>query len=246
MYRKLRMWFCFMVGLDGFQDPRVPLLRSCENDVKKLKDAYYKRIQPITSIVFTRNSKRIPRPGSLDAIDSNTILNELKVVSKRCEKDDNLIVHFSSHGQNIDNELYIYSQTTKVSSVNATILSAVRFSDIMDILEAECRAKYILITIDTCFSGAAKGYNITSKVSSHMGETVIVVIAGCSYDQQAIEDEGTQLGQFTSNLINCLDTHTKRCISVKSIYNCISIGTTARYVIYGQTNPKSMDDLHIN
>ena len=240
------MWYGFMVGLDGFQSPHVPLLRSCKKDVEQLEIAYKKRIKLQDITVLTKSRNEVPREGSMHAIDSNTILRKLKEVSKNCKEDDNLIVHFSSHGQNIDNELYIYSQATRVSSVDATILSSVRFSDIMGILEDGCRAKYILITIDTCFSGASRGHNITSCFPSEMDKTVIVVISGCSSNQKASEAEGTQLGQFTSKLIHCLGQHTLGCISAKSIYNCVNKDRKARYMIYGQADPKSMDDLHIN
>ena len=118
-----------LVGVSNYDNPRIPNLEACKNDIEAVKDALIKGL-----CVSQRDIRSL---GSSGTVNISKFANELKIASMLVEADDTYIFYFSGHGSN---------GTLALSETN------VRVQEVIELVN-EIKAKNKIIILDSCRSG---------------------------------------------------------------------------------------------
>lgn len=106
------------------------------------------------------------------------------------EREDTILLYFSGHGLlSADGELYFAASNTRLSRLEDTGLGAERLARQI----GRCRAKKILLILDSCFSGAFPGSIAKGAVDVNFGELQgagTIVLTASNSTEYAYEGKG--------------------------------------------------------
>lgn len=133
---------------------------------------------------------------------TNNIIKQLSKLSSNVKQDDVVMLFFSGHGMNENEERYLV--TYDVSSAE-DYYTGVNFSFIRkrmkDMVSKHC---HVIIFMDACHSGAMAGTKGTEKGISLATPGVIGYYSSTAYEKSA-ETENLQNGVFTSAILSALE-----------------------------------------
>jgi uncharacterized caspase-like protein len=149
---KVRQKWALVVGIDSFQDKRLPGLRFAVKDstdfASFLKDPNGGRFDP-AHVVHLENGD-----ATLQGIRRG--LGELRV---KAQPDDLVVVYVASHGspREIDPNgvSYIATNDTNLDDAATLYATSLQMIDLVQQINREIRAQRVVLILDTCFSGDA-------------------------------------------------------------------------------------------
>ncbi|REK90671.1 hypothetical protein DY245_08885 [Streptomyces inhibens] len=121
------------------------------------------------------------------------------------EASDVRLLYYVGHGLvSPGNELYLATRATD-DPVTGLMLNALPYQAVRDIL-GECRARSVVVVLDCCFAGRARGAFGTAAAHAFelasLGGTYVLTSA--SADEQALAPVGAQYTAFTGELLSFL------------------------------------------
>ena len=149
---KVRQKWALVVGIDNFQDKRIPGLHYSVKDssdfVDFLKDPKGGRFDP-THIVHLENDK-----ATLEGIREG--LGRLRV---KAQPDDLVVVYLSTHGspreQDPNGVSYVVVNDTNLDDAATLYATSLQMIDLVQQINREIKARRVVLVLDTCFSGDA-------------------------------------------------------------------------------------------
>jgi uncharacterized caspase-like protein len=149
---RIKQKWALVVGIDTFQDKRIPGLRFAVKDSKDftdfLKDPDGGRFDP-SHIVHLENDE-----ATLQGIRKG--LGRLRV---KAQPDDLVVVYLSSHGSPRDIDpngvSYVVTHDTNLDDSETLYSTSLQMIDLVQEINREIRAQHVVLILDTCFSGDA-------------------------------------------------------------------------------------------
>lgn len=199
------------IGIDHYQDPRVPTLRYSVNDARTLQQMFANSIVCRTSLLIdTLATARRIRQSVVN------IANEAK-------EEDSVILYFAGHGAmeeieekggKMDSNTYLVPFDADRDDLESTALS-------MDIDIARffrrLKARNVILFVDSCYSGEAGGRTFPVKGVTYRREPSLLleslnlitgkgrlIVTAAKSNELAHEDAAVQHGIFTHFLIEAL------------------------------------------
>ena len=149
---KIKQKWALVVGIDKFQDKRLPGLRFAVKDstdfANFLKDPNGGRFDP-THVIHLANDG-----ATLEGIRRG--LGELRV---KAQAEDLVVVYLASHGSPRDRDpngvSYIATNDTNLDDAASLYATSLQMIDLVQQINREMRAQHVVLILDTCFSGDA-------------------------------------------------------------------------------------------
>jgi hypothetical protein len=209
-----------IVGVNNYIDSEP--LRYAVNDatsVKELLEKMYDQ-KDIILIADSLESRFTPL--------GNNILANIEILSKTAEEDDNIFFYFAGHGRDVNGEPALLSSDYRDE---VGLKASIRIEDVKKTFE-ESKAKFKLLILDSCHSGAEKGREKSGYMSRSMFDAIsdvpegFVIISACDLNQISFEDEKLEHGVFTSYLLEGLegkaDANGDKEVTVHELYDYIT------------------------
>jgi uncharacterized caspase-like protein len=149
---RVRQKWALVVGIDSFQDKRIPGLNYSVKDsrdfVNFLEDPAGGRFQP-SHIVHLENEQ-----ATIEGIDEG--IGRLRADAK---PDDLVVIYLSSHGSPRDIDpngvSYIVTHNTNLENAATLYATSLQMIDLVQHLNRDIKAQQVVLILDTCFSGDA-------------------------------------------------------------------------------------------
>jgi uncharacterized caspase-like protein len=149
---KVRQKWALVVGIDSFNDKRIPTLHFSVKDssdfVDYLKDPKGGQFDP-AHIIHLANDK-----ATLEGIREG--LGRLRVDA---QPDDLVVVYLSSHGSPRDIDpngvSYVVVHDTNLDDAATLYATSLQMIDLVQQINREVKARRVVLILDTCFSGDA-------------------------------------------------------------------------------------------
>ncbi len=149
---KVRQKWALVVGIDSFNDKRIPTLHFSVKDssdfVDYLKDPKGGQFDP-AHIIHLANDK-----ATLEGIREG--LGRLRVDA---QPDDLVVVYLSSHGSPRDIDpngvSYVVVHDTNLDDAATLYATSLQMIDLVQQINREIKARRVVLVLDTCFSGDA-------------------------------------------------------------------------------------------
>jgi len=149
---KIKQKWALVVGIDKFQDKRLPGLRFAVKDstdfANFLKDPNGGRFDP-THVIHLANDG-----ATLEGIRRG--LGELRV---KAQAEDLVVVYLASHGSPRDRDpngvSYIATNDTNLDDAASLYATSLQMIDLVQQINREMRSQHVVLILDTCFSGDA-------------------------------------------------------------------------------------------
>ena len=149
---KVSQKWALVVGIDSFNDKRIPTLHYSVKDssdfVDFLKDPKGGQFDP-THIIHLANDK-----ATLEGIREG--LGRLRVDA---QPDDLVVVYLSSHGSPRDIDpngvSYVVVHDTNLDDAATLYATSLQMIDLVQQINREVKARRVVLVLDTCFSGDA-------------------------------------------------------------------------------------------
>jgi uncharacterized caspase-like protein len=205
--------FALFVGIDTYADPRIRTLRFAKADAVRFKQLIEEHIDESERCTFLLTDRDATR---------SEILKKLGVeIATQATQQDIILVHFAGHGspeigERVDEaNRYLVPYDAEYSNIFGTCIDMHR--DLTSVLE-RLRAHFIVVLIDTCFSGMAGGRTfegpnlnrlktkfrpLISLQTMDLGEGRVIISASDD-DEVAFEDEKLGHGIFSAALFDAL------------------------------------------
>lgn len=207
----------FAVGNNIYTDKNYPKLKKCENDAEGiynlfLDKKYLKGVKE-QSILLTS--------GNYD-ISKELFMNKLREIINCAKIDDQLIIYFSGHGEQVEGEFALVLCDTVSCDANTYI----RISEIEDALSA-CVCKTKIAIFDACYSGTdligSKSIRPTKKTMEELirESRGMIILSSSTANQPSNQKSPSCYSLFTHFLIegmsgNAIDIST----SMMDLYEC--------------------------
>lgn len=173
-------------------------------------------------ILITDNSEPKFTP-----LNSNIVAN-IKILSQTANENDNIMFYFAGHGKEIDGEPVLLPADFRDE---VGLASAIRIEEIKNELDAS-KAKFKLLILDSCHSGAVKGRAESGQMGNSMFKAVdnapngFAIISSCGLNQVSFEDEELKHGVFTHYLLEGVkgqaDANGDRVVTVHELYDYVT------------------------
>lgn len=202
--------YCLFIGINRYEDDRIPTLRYAVNDAKTLYGIFSSSLECETKMLLDHEAT------------ARKIKQAVTRISQKVMEDDSIILFFSGHGAmeeipntygDSDLATYLVPFDADRDDLEATALS-------MDIDVArffrKLRAGNVFFFVDSCYSGQAGGRTFPVKGVAFKDiqpgypqlEKIIgngrIIITAADLTELAIEHETLQHGIFTYFLIDAL------------------------------------------
>ena len=144
--------WALLIGVDSYDENRqgdfyLPNLQACVKDVKALdavlRDAERGGFTQITMLVTNDTPDESDDPTDLN------ILRGLKELVDRTEPNDLVLIYFSGHGWQVEDEAYLLPQNVNVAFPSRT---AIRSADLNQMIN-QMKAEKVVTILDACHSG---------------------------------------------------------------------------------------------
>ena len=182
-----------------------------------LKDIYEKGI-----ILLTDEQEKRFTPLA------NNIISNIQLISQNAHETDNIFFYFAGHGKEVDGEPVLLPSDYRDE---IGLKAAIKIEDIKAEFE-KSKAKFKLLLLDSCHSGAVKGRGDIGNMTRSMYESIsdipegFAIISACSLDQRSYEDEKLKHGVFTHQLLEGIkgkaDANNDGEITVNELYDYVT------------------------
>lgn len=167
-------------------------------------------------------------PGSVrtlvDPADPKAFLRALAETAAAAE--DVLLLYYVGHGLvGHDGELYLATHETEDTGIGLAV-EALSYATVREALTA-CRARSIMVVLDCCFSGRARG-SFGTAVADAFEQTYVhgsFLLSSASATEQALAPEGDEYTAFTGELLRFLrdgDPGAPRQLTFEDAYRHLS------------------------
>lgn len=180
-------------------------LNKCINDANEI----YRVFEAISPLNLNKEKSIIMVSNKYKSdTTKNKIINSIKDVCNKVADDEKLILFFSGHGHELDNDNYVVPSDCG----NVTKENLICVNDIVNILE-NSKAKIKIVLLDSCCSGVidkySKGLNEYSfKTMKDYIESAksTAIISACGKKEIATEESpNSTLSLFTTYLVEALE-----------------------------------------
>jgi hypothetical protein len=208
-----------LVGVDTYEDDRIPQLTYAKADAQRLARALK---------ASEGRSVREVRTSVLSTPDVNpaTVLRAISEAAKATGPDDSLVIFYAGHGMNdrrnngSEDTLLMSLPGTRVADLRNTALPWTALADAL----ADARGT-VIVLIDACHSGIAgiEAFITNDRAVSALftrGGAPMVVLAGSKGRQSSLEDPDTQGGFFTIALAEAIATR-RGLIDLSALYAAV-------------------------
>jgi uncharacterized caspase-like protein len=144
--------WALVVGIDEFQDKRIPRLNYAVKDSKDfvdfLEDAHGGRFEP-SHILHLEN----------EGATLKGIKEEFGKLRVKAKPDDLIVLYLSSHGspryRDPNGVSYIITYDTDLQDSATLYASSLQMIDLVQEINREIKARHVVLILDTCYSGDA-------------------------------------------------------------------------------------------
>jgi hypothetical protein len=194
--------YVLAIGVNEYQDPRIPKLRFAEQDARGIYGFYAtSRRSPTTSDrVVLLTGKDATRNGILKAMRE-------QLERKATRPEDTVVFYFGGHGFSDADDTYLAAWDTQIDSLPETGLSSATLREYW----TKIRAGRKVIIMDACHAGGIEGSRGTRGVGgvkigdeATPGAATSLVIAATGPNELSTEDTSLGHGVFTRVLLNGL------------------------------------------
>jgi hypothetical protein len=223
---QMRRWALF-VGVNYYEDSRIPALRFCTNDATELCD--FLTAKP--EFGYERDRVRLVIGDNATAPATRLqVLNSLVELAEATNYEDMLLVYFAGHGIAINGEGYLIPSDAKLGLLLPdTAISLKRIKEVVQ--GAAARIKVIIV--DACHVGIKLGSRSLEDESRDFVHSIleeaqgIGILASSTQDERSFEVADKGHGVFTYYLLEGLrgdgDTTPKdRIITLNEIANYVA------------------------
>jgi len=198
-----RRQYAFVIGIDRYKNPNIPVLQNAVNDAKSLAEM-------LKSINFT-----VYELYNEEAMKDN-IMNQLINIQKTITKEDSFLIYFAGHGQGLvlatgKRTGYILPYDADVDLNSESVIEyeneALPLETMKKITEA-MSSKHVALLLDSCFSGLVMKRSIPKMQALTMehyvdflnAKTINILTAG---SDQPVSD-GSGHSPFTMAILDGL------------------------------------------
>ena len=194
--------YALIVAVDSYEDPALSQLRSPGVDAQALANVLADGTIGGYQVEVIRNG------------DERSIRRRVAEFLANRDPEDLILMHFSCHGvKDGQNRLHLAATDTEVRTLGATAIAA----SFLDSQMAQTRARYVVLILDCCFSGAYardmsaradRSVNIDEEFG-HSGRVVLTASSATEYAFEgatAAPTDAIQPSVFTSALVDGLRT----------------------------------------
>jgi len=209
-----------IVGVNNYIDSKG--LRYCVNDATSIRELLRNIYDPKDMILISDGLE--PRFTPL----RNNILSNIRLISDAADEKDNIFFYFAGHGKDISGEPALLPSDYRDE---IGLDAAIRIEDVKKEF-ANSKAKFKLLILDSCHSGAVKGREESGKMSSSMLEVIndvpegFAIISACGLNQRSFENEKLKHGVFTFHLLEGVkgkaDANGDGEVSVNELYDYVT------------------------
>ncbi|MFD0745859.1 esterase-like activity of phytase family protein [Phytohabitans flavus] len=189
---------CVLIGIDSYDDPKLPSLRAVYNNIEQLYD------------VLTDEDVWGVEPGRIRKVHNPRTPAELiRPIREMSElAADTLIVYYAGHGlKDLDeNELYL----ALPHSVPGELETSVRFKAVMQAIAKSRQAQRVVMIIDCCHSGIAIDGGMSEAVDDIRADADIDDVQGMYFmcatapNRKALAPSAEKCTVFTGELVDVL------------------------------------------
>ncbi len=234
-------FYALIIGIDNYNDPRIPDLSYCKNDAKEILDSLLEHGWREEEITIYRDSE-----ATKDAI-----LSTLNSMVQRAQENDYIFVYYSGHGTYVSDSSGDEDDGTDEAIIpvdyNSGDISTLIFDDELGESFSECKTEKGIFIFDSCNSGgfinkALQGEEILkpryiqiedTKGSATNGDLDIInlpVMTASGQDESSYEDPPLQHGIFTYFLLDGIknlnaDRDSDNYITIRELFNYAEIHT---------------------
>ena len=184
-----------------YKSEAISNLPFCSNDCKELKKVLCHNLG-----VEETNLKILG-----DKPDSNVqkidLLRQIRVVCRKAEQDDTVILYFSGHGYAVNKEGYLIPYDTEHDLIPDTAISVSRVKDELQ----KCAARQKFFFIDSCYSGIGDGKNTNIGMTEEFEKSLfldmpegLIIFASCKQSELSFSLEDGFMSVFTHYLVEGL------------------------------------------
>ncbi len=194
------------IGINHYSEMnKFTNLNKCINDATEIYNIFAK--VPPLNINKEKSILRIS-DNERKSTSKNEIIKVIEKVCTEIEQDEKLILFFSGHGHELDNNNYLIPSDFG----NATKKELICIRDVVNLLE-KSKAKIKIILLDSCCSGIVdknkKGFKDASfrYMKDYIDSTnATVIISACGKTESATEESpNSKLSLFTTYLVEALE-----------------------------------------
>lgn len=197
--------YLLAVGINDYNDPKVPNLRCCENDVQSISAVMKKQKATVVQCLGKTATKK-------------NILSALKVFCEDAKADDAIIFFFSGHG---------YPGVFCPVDMTGRNTNALTYEEIQTVFKNSKSRRKIVIA-DACFSGGLRKNKSTATNQNKNGEVLFFLSSRTNEVSQEVPNGKN--GQFTKFLVRALgggaDYNRDRVITAKELFKFVSEGVS--------------------
>jgi len=169
-----------LIGINQYQDTKLSSLKYAVNDVKTvystLTDPQVGSFDKEHVLLLTEDSGQTPTLGEamLKEPTFPNIWDSLKSVVKTAQPGDKVLIYFSGHGIEENNQTWLLASDSRLSMLDRT---AIQLAEVNRIL-SECQADSKILILDACHSGAVKDKGGSGTMTSDFKDTAFTEVTG--------------------------------------------------------------------
>ncbi len=194
----IRERWALLVGADHYQDPSVPTLKYCVNDVLALECALKELGYTVVAMHDAADGQWQPRRNNVEA--------KLALLCQAVQPDDLLLVHFACHGHLVEGAPVLVVQDTHVTTPAILARQSLPLAEVERQMR-ESQARRLILTLDACHTGVEMGRDLTDpqfiRNAYELAEG-FALIAASTAQQIAQEWQEKEHGVFTYHLLEGL------------------------------------------
>jgi hypothetical protein len=206
-----------IIGINKYDDPYWPQLRSAVEDVDEIKR------------VLTDRYGFISEQISEQAATRKTIQDKLEELAAELSSDDSLIIYFAGHGhQKSKGEEGFWvpkdaSGTTKSGLIsNATILDYIR----------DIKAKHILLISDSCFSGSLlmkyQETDVDASIEELEGLSSRYIFTSGG-EQKVADGQDEERSPFCASMLEFLETNRSANVKANELFAAVKLKVATKF-----------------
>ncbi|MCW4030746.1 MAG: caspase family protein [Candidatus Bathyarchaeota archaeon] len=197
--------YAILVGINSYFDDIIRSLNYSVADV----EAFCEILTDSNRGNYNQENIRLMTDGSsqqeLKPFRSN-IMSQISSLSSMATTNDQLLMYFSGHGIEKDNQSYLLPQDARYNVLGE---SAIKFEWIKSMLVSS-NARVKIVILDACHSGAIKGKTASGYMTRGFQESIFpapqgfAVLSSCALNEVSWENEELKHGVFSYFLTEAL------------------------------------------
>jgi WD40 repeat protein len=188
--------YALLVGIDQYDDPTLRPLSYCVRDVTTLASTLAGRGYQVQTLTDGLAPERSPTLAN--------VRRELEALVSRADEDDILLVHFSCHGDIVDDKPHLLLRDTPAGP-DGIRAAGLPLATLLTILRGKPR--WIAIFLDACHMGLGLGLDPEAVLSSRevqLRAGGFALLSGSTEGQITQDSDNLGSGIFTAALISGL------------------------------------------